>query len=159
MYPGQTVEPDTVMLVSQGQITAVLLLDSSSSFLSLFLPFFCFFCFFFFPFLLFLPASRRGLLFFSSCFGLLISGYEPKYFLRVFVKEASQKISLAVGMRTQLSHIRICTLHGAPWSKLSIKDKVCHVTAELRLSYLTKSSSESGCVMFLIVCLAYKFKL
>ena len=71
MYPGQTVEPDTVMLVSQGQITAVLLLDSSSSFLSLFLPFFgffCFFCLFCFPFLLFLLASRRGLLFFSSSF-------------------------------------------------------------------------------------------
>ena len=78
---------------------------------------------------------------------------------RVSVKDASQKISLAVGMRTQLSHIRIYTLHGAPWSKLSIKDKVCHVTAELRLSYLTKSSSESGCVIFLVVRSADKFKL
>ena len=31
MYPAQMTSPETVMLVSQGQITAVLLLDSSTT--------------------------------------------------------------------------------------------------------------------------------
>ena len=30
-------------------------------------------------------------LFFSNCFGILISGYEPKHFLRVFVKDAEEQ--------------------------------------------------------------------
>ena len=62
MYPAQMNSPETVMLVSQGQITAVLLLDSSTT--SSCLPAF--------------PAPRRGLflldclcLFFCFCFFFL----------------------------------------------------------------------------------------
>ena len=58
MYPAQMTSPEMVMLVSQGQITAVLLLDSSTTSCLPFLPFF--------------PAPRRGLdLLDSLCFFLL----------------------------------------------------------------------------------------
>ena len=58
MYPAQTTSSDIVMLVSQGQITPVLLLDSSTTPSLCCLPFF--------------PAPRRALFFFD-CFRLFFS--------------------------------------------------------------------------------------
>ena len=66
MYPAQMTSPETVMLVSQGQITAVLLLDSSTTSCLPALPAF--------------PAPRRAL-FFLDCLCLCL------FFLFFFFSE------------------------------------------------------------------------
>ena len=107
MCPAQTTSPDTVMLVSQGQMTAVLLLLSSSTSCLSVLP-----CLFFsFPFLpFFFAASLRGLRFFflDSFFFISFFFFEGffLFFCWLFVA-AGSSLGLLLDLRPQTALIMI----------------------------------------------------
>ena len=112
MCPAQTTSPDTVMLVSQGQMTAVLLLLSSSTSCLSVLP-----CLFFsFPFLpFFFAASRRGLRFFFLDSFFFISFFFSEgfffFFCWVFVA-AGSSFGLLLDLRPQTAFIMIKYVFG-----------------------------------------------
>ena len=106
MCPAQTTCPDTVMLVSQGQMTAVLLLLSSSTSCLSVLP--CLFFFSFLPF--FFAASRRGLRFFFLDPFFFISFFFSEgfflFFCWLFVA-AGSSLGLLLDLRPQTALIMI----------------------------------------------------